>query len=177
MGLTQTKAHELFYKIDEKLYWRKREVTNMWSKVFNARYADQQAGSFDRRGYRRVKYAEKSPTIGVHRVIFLMHHGYLPEVIDHVNGLPNDNRIQNLRAATQKKNNQNQRFAKHNTSGVKGVSFHKKTGKWRCSLSTDNKTKQVTCFASKDAAAEFMELWRDMAHGEFANHGINKEPT
>jgi hypothetical protein len=175
MGLTLTKAHELFYEIDGKLYWRKREVTSTWSKVFNVRYADQQAGGFDGRGYRRVRYAHGSPSIGVHRVIFLMHHGYLPEVIDHVNGLPDDNRIQNLRAATHLKNNQNQNRAKHNTSGIKGVSFHKKTGKWRCSLSKNNRVKQVTCFASKDAAAEFMELWREMAHGEFANHGINKE--
>ena len=165
MTLTQEEAHRLFEYKDGMLLWKIKPARRV--------SVGDVVGSRNDKGYQNIVI--KGKQWGVHKVIFLMHHGYLPEVIDHVNGLPNDNRIQNLRAATQKKNNQNQRFAKHNTSGVKGVSFHKKTGKWRCSLSTDNKTKQVTCFASKDAAAEFMELWRDMAHGEFANHGINKE--
>jgi len=38
-------------------------------------------------------------------------------------------------------------------------------------LSFNNKTKEVSGFITKDDAADFMDLWRSIAHGEFANNG------
>lgn len=170
-SLNFLQAHKLFYEFKGVLYWKKRPINGMWSKVFNARYANKEAGGFDGKGYRRVKYDQAKPTIGVHRVIFLMYNGYLPDVVDHIDGNKANNRIENLRGADQKRNNYNSRLARHNTSGVKGVSFHTPSKRWRCSMSIDNKIKQVWGFDSKEDAAEFMYLWREMAHGEFANHG------
>jgi hypothetical protein len=100
-----------------------------------------------------------------------MFNGYFPEEVDHVNNDKSDNRIENLRAADRTSNKFNSLLSSHNTSGVKGVSLHKPTNQWRCSLSIKNRTKQVFGFASKDDAQEFMELWRVMMHGTFANHG------
>lgn len=171
MELTFELAHSLFYEKDGVLYWRERKNISQGTAAFNTKYANKEAGGFDSKGYKRVKYKKDKKSIGVHRVIFLMRHGYLTEVIDHINGNKIDNRIENLRAATYKTNNQNSRIAKHNTSGIKGVSWHKRNNCWRCSLWTNNKSKEVGGFETKELAEEFMQLWRDMAHGDFANHG------
>ena len=63
---------------------------------------------------------------GTHRLIFLMHHGYLPEEIDHVNRDPLDNRIENLRASTSSQNKMNRR----GWNGHKNVYWHKQHNKW-----------------------------------------------
>ena len=171
MELTFELAHSLFYEKDGILFWKKKEIVSLRS-CFNTKYANKEAGAFDGKGYRRVVYKQGCKSIGVHRVIFLMHYGYLPEVIDHINGKPADNRIENLRAATRQTNNQNSCLARHNTSGVKGVSYSKSNRHWRCSLSFNNKTKEVSGFRTIEDAADFMDLWRSEAHGEFANNGI-----
>jgi len=174
MELSFELAHNLFYEKDGVLFWKKKEGTNRAS-FFNKRFANKEAGGFDSRGYRRVIYKQGCKSIAVHRIIFLMHHKYLPEVVDHINGKPADNRIENLRAATIKTNNYNSRLAKNNTSGVTGVSFSKQNKCWRCSLSFENKTKEISGFTTKEDAADFMDLWRLLAHKEFANNGTFKE--
>lgn len=52
-------------------------------------------------------------------------------IVDHINTLSkNDNRKTNLRQATQQENTMNRIRPSNNTSGKKGVSFDKYTGKW-----------------------------------------------
>jgi hypothetical protein len=55
----------------------------------------------------------------VHRIIFLYHKGYMPKIIDHINGDRYDNRIENLREANTYQNRQNSRIYSTNRSGVK----------------------------------------------------------
>lgn len=82
--------------------------------------------------YRKMTFRGK--TTYVHRAIFLMEHGYLPEVIDHANRDTLDNRIENLRAATQVLNMGNTALSAANTSGIKGVTYRKDTGKWAAQI-------------------------------------------
>jgi hypothetical protein len=63
-----------------------------------------------------------------HRVIWKMEHGTDPEIIDHINGNPRDNRLENLRSVSHRVNIQNSNLSKANTSGVKGVSTHRIVG-------------------------------------------------
>ena len=66
-----------------------------------------------------------------HRLIFLMHHGYLPKQVDHIDNNKLNNRIENLREATKSREQlQLHHSLSDNTSGYKGVSFHKRCGKW-----------------------------------------------
>ena len=82
-------------------------------------------------GYYRV-YVDGKRYL-VHRVVFLMNHGYLPEMIDHINMDKQDNRLENLREATKDLNMINRGLFSNNTSGASGVSFH--NGKWRARIS------------------------------------------
>ena len=65
----------------------------------------------------------------LHRIIYEMHFGKIAEglVVDHINQDSFCNRIDNLRAITQVKNQRNNRKRISNTSGVHGVSLDEKT--------------------------------------------------
>lgn len=63
----------------------------------------------------------------LHRLAWLYMYGENPpQFIDHINGIRSDNRILNLRLASNLENNQNQKYPQsHNTSGFRGVHVRK----------------------------------------------------
>ncbi|WPK42208.1 HNH endonuclease motif protein [Escherichia phage vB-EcoS-XT34] len=67
-----------------------------------------------------------------HRTVWEMNHGKIPEgmEIDHINGIRDDNRIDNLRLVTSRTNDTNRAKSKANTSGVVGVCWDKRKGLW-----------------------------------------------
>ena len=164
--ITQSHCHELFEYKDGNLYWKPVIKSKNRPSVRNGRVVGTVVGN----GYLNVNINKQR--YPVHRLIFLMFHNYLPEEVDHINNNKQDNHIENLRAANTQTNKYNTLLSRHNTSGIKGVSWHKTIKKWRCSLSFNNRIKQVYGFTSKEDAADFMDLWRKEAHGEFANNGI-----
>lgn len=115
--------------------------------------------------YVRVRYAGKS--IAAHRIIFFMHYGYLPRCIDHINGIRTDNRIENLREATHKQNAQNRKKAKNNTSGVKGVSWCKRSERWRAVVQNDGKYINLGYFKNFCDAKKRSDNYRKSLHGDF----------
>jgi hypothetical protein len=75
-----------------------------------------------------------------HRLIWLYHHGYLPENdIDHIDRDPSNNRINNLREVSRQCNLRNTGNRVNNTSGVKGVYWAKTRGKWMAYITIDRK--------------------------------------
>lgn len=60
----------------------------------------------------------------VHRIIYHMFYGQIPDgmVIDHIDGNPFNNRIENLRCTTQAINTRNRCISKRNKTGITGVS-------------------------------------------------------
>lgn len=78
-------------------------------------------------GYSTVYVSGK--WLKTHRVLWAMRYGRWPDgVIDHINGRSFDNRIVNLREATQTANLANARLRKNNTLGIRGVAAG--NGKW-----------------------------------------------
>ena len=57
-------------------------------------------GTPDQSGYKRTKYKNKTNT--VHRIIYIMHHGPIPDHyhVDHIDHDRSNNRIENLQALT-----------------------------------------------------------------------------
>ena len=109
----------------------------------------------------------------VHRIAYYMVHGDCPDFIDHIDNNGHNNHIDNLRPATRSENQLNRKLAKSNTSGVKGVSWASRYGKWYACLNVNGINKNLGYFESLDMAKEFIELAREMAHGKYTNHGVS----
>jgi hypothetical protein len=106
----------------------------------------------------------------VHRLIFLYHHGNLPEFIDHINGNSMDNRIENLRQASKHENCRNRTLHKNNRSGCKNVAWMKANKTWSVSLYVGGKKKHVGYFKDLEFADLVATEARNLYHGAFARH-------
>lgn len=91
-----------------------------------------------------------------HRLAWLYMTGAFPVgVIDHINGDGLDNRFSNLRGVSNCQNLQaTLKTPRHNTSGFKGVYWHKQVGRWVAGISLNNKRKYIGAFDSPEEAHE-----------------------
>lgn len=78
----------------------------------------------------------------------------IPPVIDHFDGNGLNNRWRNLRVATQKQNLENRKQSKANSSGFRGVSFHKDRQKWQAYVNHNGKRTYLGLFDTAESAAE-----------------------
>lgn len=105
-----------------------------------------------------------------HRIIWFMNYGFWPEYIDHVDGDGTNNRIENLRNVSMPENMKNRPRQCNNTSGVTGVSFVRRFGKWKASISIDGKKKTIGYYSSFDDAVK-ARLDNEIKHKYHKNHG------
>jgi len=138
-----------------------------WRGASLGHHADDRAGSLKSDGYRRV-YIDGS-RIYEHRITFAMTNGRWPDLhVDHANGVRDDNRPCNLREATRSQNNANSKISLRNTSGLKGVGFHKQIGRFRADIRIEGSLKYLGLFDSaEEAHAAYMRAAQQF-HGQFA---------
>lgn len=106
-----------------------------------------------------------------HQIVFWMHHGYIPKVIDHIDRNILNNRIENLRDVSAKQNLMNVGVSTSNTSGYKGV--HKSSrGKYVARISENGVRRCLGTFNTPEDAARAYNAAALRYHGEFAY--INK---
>lgn len=103
-----------------------------------------------------------------HRIAWLIHFGEEPpDFIDHINMNPSDNRIENLRSATNSRNMQNARGKGSNT-GLKGVHKAKSSGRFLANICTNNKRIYLGSFATaEEAHAAYCRAAKEL-HGPYA---------
>lgn len=88
-----------------------------------------------------------------HRVIWKIHTGQEPpDIIDHVDMNPANNIWDNLRESDTRRNSWGAKQRIHNTSGQRGVVFHRRSGKWRASIQNAKKRDWLGTFDSFDDA-------------------------
>ena len=158
--LTQEQAKNLFNYKDGELYWKNN---------VGAVKAGSKAGSINMHKY--ISVVCNKERYQAHRIIYLMHYGYTPEFVDHIDGNRSNNFIENLRPATKSQNSCNQKINTKNTSGYKNVYWHKSYKKWRVSLVVKNKKIHVGTFLDLELAGLVASMAREKYHGEFARHG------
>ena len=81
-----------------------------------------------------MRLADGRHAIGLHQLVWVLCHGRFPKQIDHLNGNPTDNRIENLREVSQSENDMNRVWAwKPNAkTGLPGVC--KSNGRYRIKI-------------------------------------------
>lgn len=103
-----------------------------------------------------------------HRLAWVYMTGEYPQgYIDHINGIPNDNRFENLREATNLENQRNSKMNASNTSGTRGLVWHKRDKNWQVSLRVDGRQKFIGTFKDKELAELVAEEAREKYHGDF----------
>ena len=161
--LSQDEIKYLFDYKDGNLFWKHNHRAR--------KVKGQKAGWFNDLGY--VCICIRSKQYKLHRLVWTYHNGYLPEgsFLDHINGNPKDNRIENLRLATPHQNQCNSKKRIDNTSGVKGVHWDRVTGKWKTQLSIGGKRKCFGSFYDLELAELVINEAREKYHKLYANYG------
>ena len=101
----------------------------MWSKSAHCGHMrGKAAGKMTRQGYIGVRWIGR--LYMAHRLIWSIVNGECPDVVDHINGIRSDNKIENLRAANIQINNQNRHGpSRQNKTGFLGVYLSKNAPK------------------------------------------------
>jgi hypothetical protein len=156
--LTKEYLHELFEYREGYLYWKEHKQNRKMTSF---------VGSSNSSGRLTVWIDGKSYL--VHRLIYLYHHGYLPEFVDHSDNNCLNNKITNLRCASRSENNRNCKIRKDNITGVKGV--YPKNNKFIAHLRIENKLTYLGTFKTLEEASLCVTLAREQHHKGFARHG------
>lgn len=117
-------------------------------------------------GYRQVGIGDNL-TVLEHRLIFFWHHGFWPEMTDHINMDRTDNRIENLREATNSKNQMNVKVRTFTKSGLKGVHWDSIRGLWIARIKINGKHIFLGRFKDMLDAYDARKK-AQYIHGEFA---------
>jgi hypothetical protein len=108
----------------------------------------------------------------MHNVIMSFLEGY---EIDHKDGDGLNNQRYNLRVTTHTQNMKNQRLRSNNTSGYKGVTWHKGAGKWYAQIQVDGKRTYLGLFTILEDAARAYDTAALEHYGEFARLNLGDD--
>lgn len=150
LALPPERASELFsYAPDTGVLTWKKEVKCGATRVAPAGTV---AGCLDGEGYLVARTGRTGYRI--HRLAWMLYYGEWPKgAIDHIDGDRANNRIANLRVATNSENAQNQRKAmKHNKLGILGVS--RVGGKYRTKVHLNGRDYYLGVFDTPEEAHE-----------------------
>lgn len=106
----------------------------------------------------------------VHRLIWFCATGVEPEFIDHINGIRNDNRLENLRAVSHLENCKNIAVTDRNTSGCIGVFWHKGEQKWAAKISNAGQRVYLGYYENFEDAVTARKQ-AEIKYGYHKNHG------
>ena len=123
-------------------------------------------------GYAVRNYIKRNGSRGIlymHREILGVLDG---RSVDHINHNTLDNRKGNLRFANKSKNGMNRQINSNNTTGYKGVTFRKDTGKYRAHITKDGKRNWLGQYRTIEEAARAYNEKAIELFGEFTKLNI-----
>ncbi len=118
-------------------------------------------------GYVKIRF--KGRNMAAHRLAWFIVYGYEPRVIDHINGVRDDNRIENIRDVTVTENNRNHKFRSTNTSGYDGVYFRIDRQLWMAQISSNGRNIYLGYHDTAEIAHKIRMAALD-AYGYHENH-------
>ena len=154
----------LFYVDDEN------NLRNMITRHYKA-LKDELAGSDTNKGYRHTSiYGRQYKN---HRIIYALHYGKLPPPdmeIDHRDRDKSNNDPSNLVLVSHRDNANNRGMQRNNTSGIKGVHYHKQTDKWLTRIKIKGKWIHLGYYPRKRCAAAIRAKADQLANTYTGSH-------
>lgn len=139
------------YTQEELALLRQHYAYDAKTGVITSRRTGKPVGYKNQKGYLRIDFRGK--LYRAHHIAWAFVMGEWPEsMLDHINQIKDDNRIENLRLATMHGNNVNRGVQSNNTSGFRGVSWVKRRQKWRAMLYLKPKRKHLGYFDTAEEA-------------------------
>jgi hypothetical protein len=157
---SQEKLQELFEYKDGQLLWKVRQGRGKKGAS---------AGCFTNYPYKQVRIDGVMHSL--HRLIFVYHHGYCPDVIDHADGNALNNDILNLREATQSENCLNKKLSATSSTKIKNVCWYSKLKRYRVGFEISGKYKHFGYYEDIELAELVAIEARNKYCGQFAHHG------
>jgi len=157
-NLTKQNLLNTFLYYEGNLYWKISRT--------NKTKAGMLAGN--KHKYCKVYFNNKRYLL--HRIIFMMFHGYMPDQVDHIDGNPHNNCIENLRSVDNIKNQYNAKLSIKNTTGYKNVHWNKNIKKWSVQLRANKKNIFVGYFENLELASLVAQEARAKYHEQFARN-------
>ena len=139
-----------------------------WRKLLSRKMPPgKPAGTIDSKGYGAICINRR--IYRAHRLAFLYVYGRWPSgQIDHINCDRTDNRIGNLRECSQTQNNANTAQRMTNKSGIKGVSWAARSGKWYAHIQCGGRQTNLGEFQRIEDAQSAYASAAKAKFGEFA---------
>lgn len=141
-----------------------------WKARGRCRYSGKYAGDRHPSGY--LTLTIEKTTYRAHKLAWFYVYGKMPELLDHINGNPSDNRIANLRECTPAQNAQNRRKNCSKAIASKGVFYEHRTGRWEAKIMAFGTKRHLGTFATEAEGAEAYDAAAREMHREFAR--LNK---
>lgn len=158
------------------LRWSYRPEGSLgWAPGWNGKHAGKVAGTKMKLGYRLIRIFDQ-PLLE-HRVVWCWMNGiWPPDQIDHVNMIKDDNRIENLRLATNRLNTVNRTAQANNACGYRGVRLHKASGLWHARITVNGREHSLGYWATAEDASKCYRVASRLVHGDFSREEIEEEP-
>ena len=158
----------LYFPATGELFWKTRPrehfATHQGWMTCNSEFAGKLAGSLKQEGYRVVRLF--GTIYQAHRVVWKLMTGVEPpKSIDHIDMDLDNNRWENLRAATGTEQKWNMRVRKDSLTGSRGVSLV--CGRWRVQIVVEGKRQHLGYFGSREEAIAAYDVAARSTHGEF----------
>lgn len=172
---TAERLKEVFSYADGQLIFKWRDVSDFphekYQRIWNTKYAGKVAGTVDKDG--RLAIRVDGVTYYAHRIIWKMQKtGPVPSIIDHADGDPLNNKVDNLRAATHSKNMANSKERARKATNCVGLprGVYSVGNRFKAQVSINGSSKHLGSFISPEMA----KIARDMAvgymYGDFARY-------
>ena len=143
--------------VDWSLRWLKNTGTAKKGSI---------AGTNIGRGYRQIKYKGKSYL--AHRIMFYFSYGYLPSMVDHIDGDTTNNHPKNLREVNASQNMINRKHQINNKSGYRGVDWMPRQKQWRAQIHKEGKKIYLGVRKNLQEAVNLRKEAEEKYHGEYS---------
>ena len=124
-----------------------------------------------KQGYKRITLSKngKWKKFSIHRLVGIafLENPDKKQMIDHIDENKSNNNVKNLRWCCQKENSYNKGIQINNTSGFKGVAYHKHKNKYQARITINGKLKHLGLFETAEEASVAYDDKAKVIHKEF----------